>query len=126
MPSRSIWRSCSINILSDTECGGVIVNRIPVHAYGAIDWRSNYQREFPTAANWITEVNEDPSPTLPLIAAPCLLIWGDADAISPPAVGRELCELLPDARLHIVRGGDHNLAQTHADQIAPLITEHLQ
>ena len=52
--------------------------------------------------------------------------WGDADAIGPPAVGRELCELLPDARLHIVRGGDHNLAQTHADQIAPLITEHLQ
>ena len=59
-------------------------------------------------------------------AAPCLLIWGDADAIGPPAVGRELCESLPDARLHIVRGGDHNLAQTHADQIAPLITEHLQ
>jgi len=99
---------------------------VPVHAFGAIDWRSGYQREFPTAANWITEVNEDLSPTLPLIAVPCLLIWGDADAISPPAVGRRLCELLPDARLHIVRGGDHNLAQTHADQIAPLITEHLQ
>ena len=83
MPSRSIWRSCSIKIFSDTECGSVIVNRIPVHAYGAIDWRAHYQRELPTAANRITEVNDDPSPTLPLIAAPCLLIWGDADAISP-------------------------------------------
>jgi len=99
---------------------------VPVRAFGAIDWRSDYQREFPTAANWITEVNEDLSPRLPLIEVPCLLIWGDADAISPPAVGRRLYELLPDARLHIVRGGDHNLAQTHADQIAPFITEHLQ
>ena len=84
-------------VLTATSAG------VPVHAYGAIDWRSDYQREFPTAANWITEVNEDLSLTLPLIAAPCLLIWGDADAISPPAVGRRLCELLPDARLHIVR-----------------------
>ena len=98
---------------------------VPVRAFGAIDWRSDYQREFPTAANWITAVNEDLSPRLPLIEVPCLLIWGDADAISPPAVGRRLYELLPDARLHIVRGGDHNLAQTHADQIAPFITEHL-
>ena len=106
-------------VLTATSAG------VPMHAYGATDWRSDYQREFPTAANWITEVNEDLSPALHLIGAPCLLIWGDADAISPPSVGRRLCELLPDARLHIVRGGDHGLARTHADQIAPLITEHL-
>ena len=99
---------------------------IPARAFGAIDWRADYQREFPAAATWIADVNEDLSPRLPEIDVPCLLLWGDADAISPPAVGRQLCDLLPDARLRIVRGGDHDLAQTHADQIAPLIAEHLR
>jgi pimeloyl-ACP methyl ester carboxylesterase len=107
-------------VLTATSAG------VPVRTFGAVDWRADYQREFPAAATWITEANEDLSPRLPLIKVPCLLLWGDADAISPPAVGRKLCELLPDARLHIVRGGDHDLAQTHADQIAPLIAEHLR
>lgn len=33
--------------------------------------------------------------------------------------------LLPDATLHVIAGGAHDLARTHADEIAPLITAHL-
>jgi poly(3-hydroxyoctanoate) depolymerase len=32
---------------------------------------------------------------------------------------------LPDATLHIVSGGDHNLAMVHAKEVAPLIDAHL-
>jgi pimeloyl-ACP methyl ester carboxylesterase len=59
------------------------------------------------------------------IAAPVLLLWGDADSISPIAVGRRLLELLPNARLHVVKGGGHDLAVTHADEVAAIIQEHL-
>ena len=31
---------------------------------------------------------------------------------------------LPDARLHVVKGGGHDIAQTHADEVAPLIERH--
>jgi len=99
---------------------------VPMSDLGAADWRAEYQREFPAAALWITEVHEDLSSRLASISAPCLLLCGDADAISPPSVGRRLCELLPDARLHIVQGGDHDLAQTHAAEVAILIREHLR
>jgi len=54
-----------------------------------------------------------------------LLIWGDADPISPVAVGRHLEARIPNARLEIVPGGDHGLAGTHADLVASLIAHHL-
>jgi pimeloyl-ACP methyl ester carboxylesterase len=73
-----------------------------------------------------TETSEDLSSRLASINAPGLLIWGDSDPISPPSVGRRLLQLLPHADLHIVRGGGHDLARTHAGEIAPLIANHLR
>jgi pimeloyl-ACP methyl ester carboxylesterase len=99
---------------------------IPISDREGTDWRSDYRREFPLAAPWITDIHEDLSPQLAGVTAPCLLLWGGADPISPPSVGRRLLELLPDARLHIVDGGRHDLAQTHASEIAPLIAAHLR
>jgi pimeloyl-ACP methyl ester carboxylesterase len=93
---------------------------------GVADWRSDYRSAFPAAARWITETRQDLSSQLPTIKAPCLVLSGDADPISPPSVGRRLCGLLPNARLHIIRGGDHDLAQTHAAETAALIGEHLR
>lgn len=101
---------------------------VPVAALGGGDWRAAYRRDFPDAAAWITQdfVPEDFSARLGTVTARTLLLWGDADPISPPAVGHRLAELLPAARLHIVRGGGHDLAQTHAAEIAPLIADHLR
>ena len=92
---------------------------------GASDWRADYRKLFPHAAPWITEPL--PSSHLPVerIAAPTLLLWGDDDPISPAAVGRHLEARIPNARLHVVRGGGHDIAQTHAEQLAPLIERHL-
>lgn len=92
---------------------------------GAADWRDGYRRSFPKATSWITDGSAAPPLPVEKIAAPTLLIWGDADPISPVAVGRHLAERLPNARLEIVPGGDHDVASTHADLVARLIARHL-
>ena len=93
--------------------------------FGAADWRPDYRKSFPRAAEWITAARSAPELPVERIAAPTLLIWGDADAISPLAVGRHLEQRIPEARLHVVPGGDHDLAKTHAELVASLIARHL-
>jgi pimeloyl-ACP methyl ester carboxylesterase len=65
------------------------------------------------------------SAQLQTIDIPVLLLWGDADPISPVSVGQRLAALLPRARLQVSANGDHDLAETHAAEIAPLIDEFL-
>jgi len=59
------------------------------------------------------------------IACPTLLIWGDADPISPLAIGQHLETRLPNARLHVIASEDHRFAENRPDEIAPLIADHL-
>ena len=102
---------------------------VSVHDLGGADWRTDYRREFPNAAAWITQdmrIREDLSSRLTSINAPSLLIWGDSDPISPLSVGHRLHQLLACADLHVVRGGGHDLARTHAVEIAPRIADHLR
>lgn len=94
-------------------------------ALGGIDWLPDYLTAYPHAASWVADPVRDISDELQMITGPVLLIWGDSDPISPVAVGRRLEELFPNARLHVIRGGDHDLAQTHAPEVAKLIGEHL-
>jgi pimeloyl-ACP methyl ester carboxylesterase len=107
-------------VLTATSSG---VDMMAFGASGA--WREDYRRSYPNGATWILE----PSAAAPLpverIAARTLLLWGDDDEISPLAVGQHLAQRLPDARLHVVKGGRHDLAKTHAAEIAPLIERHL-
>jgi pimeloyl-ACP methyl ester carboxylesterase len=52
------------------------------------------------------------------IDVPTLVIHGDADRIVPfPAAGERTAKLIKGAQLHIVQGGPHNLAWTHADEV---------
>jgi len=92
---------------------------------GASDWRPAYRREYPKAAPWIYETRIAAPLPVERIVAPTLLLWGDDDPISPLAVGEHLAKCLPNARLHVVKGGGHGLAETHAEEIAPLIERHL-
>jgi pimeloyl-ACP methyl ester carboxylesterase len=92
---------------------------------GASDWHPAYRREYPEAADWIYEPRVAGPLPVERIAAPTLLLWGDNDPISPLAVGEHLARRLPNARLHVVKGGGHDIAQTHADEVAPLIERHL-
>jgi len=98
---------------------------LPVADLGGSNWRSDYFAAFPNAAAWIAGPVPDLSEEIRSIKAPTLLLWGDADPISPVAVGDRLASLLPKARLHIFEGADHDLAQTHPEAVAREVRKHL-
>lgn len=98
---------------------------VPMQDLGGADWRGDYFASYLTAAPWIAEPTRDLSGEISTLDVPTLLLWGDADPISPVAVGQRLMELLPDASMHIIPGGGHDLAQTHAHTVAALIAAHL-
>jgi len=93
---------------------------------GAIDWRQAFKHEQSNLPDWFTSYNSDLTAKLGGIDVPVLLIWGDQDPISPIAVGQELLHLLPNAEFHILPGGEHDVARTHAQTIAPIVEAHLQ
>lgn len=106
-------------VLTATSAG------VAMDSFGAEDWRADYRQAYPRAAPWITEPDAGGILTIEDITVPTLLIWGDADPISPVAVGQYLAGRLPNASLHIVASGDHDLASEHPDTVAPLIRDHL-
>lgn len=106
-------------ILSVTSGG------IDMRGLGAQDWRPSFHEANPLLPRWFSTCQEDLAPRLPRLRIPTLLLWGDADPISPVSVGQRLASLLPHAKLHIFSGGEHDLASAFAPDIAPLIDAHL-
>ncbi len=104
----------------------VTAGGLDVAGLGAFDWRPDYAREYPDAGPWILDARPDYASDLARVIQPTLLLWGDSDPISPVAVGERLRDLLPNAELHIVKGGDHGLAVSHAKEIEPLIRAHIE
>lgn len=100
--------------------GGVDVARL-----GGVDWREDYQRTFPHAARWVSESQPQQTDELKLIKAPTLLLWGEADPISPVSVGEHLLGLLPSATLHVIANGTHSFAHDEYQAVAPLVGAHL-
>lgn len=100
--------------------GGVPIDDLRPH-----DWRADLIRSNPAFPQWMAHERWNLAPQLASLNAPALLLWGDADPISPVAVGERLQALLPDAPLHVLPGGAHDLAQTHAAAVAAHITRHL-
>jgi pimeloyl-ACP methyl ester carboxylesterase len=98
---------------------------VDVTSLGASDWRTSYREEYPKAADWILSERTDLTAELHRISIPTLLLWGDADPISPVGVGRHLEQLLPRARLQVLAGGDHMFARDRAAEIATWVVAHL-
>lgn len=94
--------------------------------HGAAEWRADYAAAYPLAAQWIYTFKADHAADLHRIRVPVLLLWGDADRICPVSVGETLARLLPDARLHIVKGGTHDIVVDRAAEIAPLVRTHVE
>lgn len=91
----------------------------------AQDWRPAFRRARPDLPTWFVDCHDDLSLCLPDTKLPTLLLWGDRDPISPIAVGKRLQSLLPQSTMHVLPGGDHDLAVTHAAAVAALIDAHL-
>jgi poly(3-hydroxyoctanoate) depolymerase len=98
---------------------------LPMAALGAENWRQSFQAAHPHLPDWFATDTTDLTSRLPQLTLPVLLLWGEADPISPVAVGERLAALLPHARLQVFPGGGHDLGLLHADRVAPLIDAHL-
>jgi pimeloyl-ACP methyl ester carboxylesterase len=99
---------------------------IDVAALGAMDWRPLLAKQTPELPRWFIDERRDLTDRLAEITIPVLLLWGDADPISPVAVGRRLADLFPAADLLVVHGGTHDLVAERATEIAPRIDRHLR
>lgn len=98
---------------------------VDVAGLGGSDWRDGYRAAHPEALMTLLEDAPDLTTRLAAITCPVLLLWGDADPISPVAVGQRLLTLLPCARLAVLPGGTHDLVHERPDAVAPLIEAHL-
>ncbi len=65
-------------------------------------------------------------PWLHTLRQPTLVLAGDDDPIIPLVNGRILAWRIPDATLHVVRGGGHLFILERPDEIAEMVTGFLQ
>jgi pimeloyl-ACP methyl ester carboxylesterase len=106
-------------VLSVTSAG------IDVASLGAEDWRPSFRASNLGSPRWFIDERSDLTERLHEIAIPVLLLWGDADPISPVAVGRRLSQLFPRAQLVVFARGTHDLVLERADEVAPHIERYL-
>jgi len=99
---------------------------LDTHALGAQDWREAFVAQHPHLPDWFVTLREDLTSELAYVQQPVMLLWGDADPLSPLSVGEKLLELLPNAELDVVSNGGHDLACAHARVLAPLVDDFLQ
>jgi poly(3-hydroxyoctanoate) depolymerase len=100
--------------------GGVDVARL-----GGVDWREGWRAWQRLAPAWFVDDRSDFTDQLGSVRVPTLLIYGDADPISPVAVGEFLRDRLPHARLETIAGGTHDMSTEQPDLVASLIRAHL-
>jgi pimeloyl-ACP methyl ester carboxylesterase len=60
---------------------------------------------------------ENQTPHLPSIQTPTLIIVGDVDAITPPAVAEQMQKAIPNAELAIIRGAGHMSPMEQPEQV---------
>jgi poly(3-hydroxyalkanoate) depolymerase len=89
-----------------------------LHSGSRLGPRRGYYFQLAASTGWTS------LPFLRLIRQPTLLVMGDDDPIIPAVNARIMARLLPDARLHLYRGG-HIALITEADLLAPVIEEFL-
>ncbi len=98
---------------------------IDMRDFDAEDWRPAMRAAQPGLPDWFTGYHDDLAPRLSALRIPTLLLWGDADPISPVQVGQRLAGLLLQAELHVFPGADHDLGCTLARLVAPRVDRHL-
>jgi pimeloyl-ACP methyl ester carboxylesterase len=101
--------------------GGIDLERFNVQ-----DWREAYRQAFLKYPDWFVTTNINYEEFLSDINVETLLIWGDQDSVSPVEVGTHLNQILKSSTLHIVKGGDHQLAEKYADEVAIQIKDYLK
>lgn len=77
------------------------------------------------AAHWWGTVYHDTWSRLPRLAAPTLVLHGGADAMAPPACGRELAARIPDAELAVLAGVGHAVLLERPEEACAVVLDWL-
>ena len=101
--------------------GGINLKRFNVQ-----DWREAYWQTFLKYPDWFVTTNANYEEFLADINVETLLIWGDKDRVSPVSVGQYLNQKFENSTLYVVKDGDHQLAEKHADEVAVKIESYLR
>lgn len=101
--------------------GGINLERFNVQ-----DWREAYRQAFLKYPDWFVTTNINYEEFLSDISIETLLIWGDNDPVSPVQVGQYLNQKFENSMLYVVKNGDHQLAEKHADEVAVQIENYLK
>ncbi|EJB8536726.1 MAG: alpha/beta fold hydrolase [Acinetobacter baumannii] len=101
--------------------GGINLKRFNVQ-----DWREAYRQAFLKYPDWFVTTNANYEEFLSDINIKTLLIWGDNDLVSPVQVGQYLNQKFENSSLYVVKGGDHQLAEKYADEVAVQIENYLK
>lgn len=99
---------------------------IDLSAFNIQDWREAYRQAFFKYPDWFVTTNINYEEFLSDISVETLLIWGDQDPVSPVEVGTYLNQIFKSSTLYIVKGGDHQLAEKYADEVAIQIKDYLK
>ncbi|MBI5948311.1 MAG: alpha/beta hydrolase [Chloroflexi bacterium] len=85
----------------------------------------DFSREMTARLTWKPYMfNRRLAPLLKEVRTPTLIVWGEKDAVVPPACGRQYKRALPNARLEVVAGAGHLVELEEADRVAKLIAAH--
>jgi poly(3-hydroxyoctanoate) depolymerase len=98
---------------------------VDIASLGGADWRAGYRASLPGVPQWFVHDATDLTARLGAIAAPTLLLWSDADEVSPLAVAEALAARIPRTQRVVVAGGTHTFAEERPDEVAAVIRRHL-
>ncbi len=82
--------------------------------------------EAPVAIPSDGERNEDLEDRLPEFATPMLVLFGTADHIVPPTMGRVYKELMPNSHLVFVYGAGHAISTDRPEAFAEVVIDFLE
>lgn len=102
------------NFYNSDELLGNRVSEQAVHANWIVAASASATASLECVPTWHEDFRKD----VAKIDVPTLVIHGESDRIVPfSAAGARTAKLIKGAQLHIVKGGPHNIAWTHADEV---------
>lgn len=70
-------------------------------------------------------ISIDLTPELHKVSVPTLIIWGKEDRITPLKDAKLMYELIPNSRIHIIKGARHSPQFTHPEKVCEKIWQFL-
>ncbi|HEV2697913.1 MAG TPA: alpha/beta hydrolase [Terriglobales bacterium] len=102
------------NFYNTDELLGKLVSEQAVQASWNVAATASPTASLACVATWHEDFRHD----VARINVPTLVIHGDSDRIVPlSAAGERTAKLVKGAQLHVIKGGPHNVAWTHAEEV---------